>query len=86
METITLASIIVAIVGVVQVFKMTGLPSRFAPIASLLIGIAFAIYFTSGLTPQTVFDGIVAGLTACGLWSGGKATLFPGEKAVEVLG
>jgi len=77
METITIVSIVAAIMGIVQVLKVSGLPTRFAPLTSLVIGIAFLIYFNHGFDSQALFDGIVAGLMACGLWAGTKTTLSP---------
>lgn len=76
MEYITLSAFIVAIT---QVAKMTfGLTRRYIPITSLLISFAlicaFAFYSNVSLTWEMVANAMIAGLTACGLWSGIKAT------------
>jgi hypothetical protein len=67
------------IVGLVEVLKAIGLPSRWAPVAAIGCGIAIcagaalasgseagARWFEAGLS------GIVAGLAASGLYSGSK--------------
>lgn len=71
MESIALVPFIIAIV---QVVKTAGLSSRYAPLLSVALGIAFG----TGMG-QFNFDGIIhgiaIGLSASGLWSGGKAML-----------
>lgn len=58
--------------GLVQVVKTVGLPSRFAPLTS--IGIGIALVALTGVAWQIfVAQGIIVGLLASGLWSGGKA-------------
>jgi len=75
MEIVSSVSILAAIIGVVQVLKMSGLPSRFAPLASLLLGVSFSIYFLHDSSYITVFAGVVAGLTSSGLWSSSKSLI-----------
>ena len=76
METITTASVMAAVMGITQAIKILGLPSRFAPITSIAVGIAFAMFFLKeGSTPEIMFSGIVMGLFVSGLWSGTKALL-----------
>lgn len=60
-------------VGVVQVAKISGLSKRFAPVLSLICGITFMAAF-KGWDWYSVFEGLVVGLTASGLWSGAKTT------------
>lgn len=72
---IAIAAIPVAL-GLVEVAKQAGLPSRFAPIMSIVIGIG--LLFLTGQTWQlNVIQGIIVGLAACGLWSGPKALFAP---------
>ena len=78
METIfqftplVIAAIPVAL-GLVQVAKISKLPSRYAPLAALAIGIILML-FVSDLTWQAIgIQGIIVGLAASGLWSGSKA-------------
>lgn len=75
METITTASILAAVMGITQAIKMLGLPKRFAPITSVAVGVAFAMFFLKGSSPEIVFAGVVTGLVVSGLYSGGKTLL-----------
>ena len=75
METITTASVMAAVMGITQAIKMLGLPSRYAPITSIAVGIAFAMFFLKGNSPDIVFGGLVMGLMCSGIWSGTKALL-----------
>jgi len=66
------------IVGLVQVAKQSGMTSRYASLLSVLLGVAGAVGFKAGgvLTdawPLIVVGGIIAGLSAAGLYSGQKA-------------
>lgn len=63
------------IVGVVQGLKMTGLPSRWAFLVSVCIGIIYSLAFPEGTWAQDAFRGLVYGLAASGLYSGGKQTI-----------
>ena len=75
MEIVSAGSVLAAVMGITQAIKMLGLPSRFAPISSIAVGIAFAMFFLKSSSPETVFAGVVMGLTVSGLWSGSKALL-----------
>ena len=63
-------------IGLTESAKRAGLPSRFAPIASLLIGVGFnfGFKFIGVETGELIIGGVVAGLTAAGLYSGVKKT------------
>ena len=61
------------IVGITQVVKAIGMDSRFAPLVSVILGVAGA-FLISGISGGVAIGGIVAGLSACGLWSGVKTT------------
>lgn len=62
------------IIGIVEVFKRAGLNIRYAPIVGLALG-TFGAYFMFGGTVESVVQGLIAGLTASGMWSGVKTTL-----------
>ena len=66
-ETTTIA----VVLGLVQVAKYAGLPNRLAPLLSVALGL-MATLFISDLT---ILEGIIVGLSASGLFSGGKAVL-----------
>ena len=76
MEVSTQFVILVPIVlGVVQVIKKTGLSTRWSPLVSLVLGVLGAFLISQGFSTGAILEGIVAGLSAAGLWSGTKATL-----------
>jgi len=62
------------ILGLVECFKQIGLPTRLAPVASLILGVAL-MFLTTMTWQAIVVQGIIAGLMASGLWSGGKAII-----------
>jgi len=61
------------IVGIVQVAKQSGLPSRFAGLAALITGLAGGIlsarFGIDTNVPAAIASGIMAGLAAAGAWS-----------------
>jgi peptidoglycan/LPS O-acetylase OafA/YrhL len=67
------------ILGLVQMFKQSGLPSRWAAPVSVLLGIIAYVTFAAvkGATPEqwwlAVVMGITVGLAASGLYSGTRA-------------
>lgn len=60
--------------GLTQVATMTGLPSRFAALLSLLIATAVYLALAATHDAPAVVYGLMAGLSASGLYSGVKAT------------
>ena len=58
------------IVAFVQLFKEAVIPSRFLPVVAVALGLLLAWSFN-----QDLVQGIIAGFTAMGLWSGVKATV-----------
>lgn len=77
MEILTLSAFVV---GITQVLKMAfSLNTRYAPLVSILVAMAlvWAMSFFSGIAMSwaAISNGLVAGLTACGLWSGVKTSI-----------
>jgi len=62
-------------VGLVEVAKTIGLPTKYAPVASVLIGVGSSFLFPAATVAMTILFGVITGLTACGLYSGAKATI-----------
>lgn len=64
-------------VALVEVAKSTGLPTRYAPIAAIASGVMWNLLIGWGVLHQppleTVAAGVVAGLVACGAYSGVRA-------------
>lgn len=74
MQDLRLA-IIPITVGLVEILKMQGLDTKHAPVASVLIATALNIAISAAITSmsvESVIEGIVFGLSASGLYSGGK--------------
>ena len=63
------ALIIPAITGLVEAFKQTGLPTRFAPLVAIVLGVG-SHWAVPGVP---ILDGILFGLGAVGLYSGPRA-------------
>ena len=77
----TEAVIIAVIVGLVELFKQAGLPKKASPLVAIAFGIAGGvIYLFPHDTKAGIFMGLVMGLSASGLYSGGKALLEHNDK------
>lgn len=72
---IDLTIMVPVIVAIVSGVKQAGMDSKYAPILSIVLGlIAFYLLGTGDLGSR-LFEGVVAGLSASGLYSGVRATL-----------
>lgn len=72
-----------AIVALTNLAKRTGLPSRWAPLVSVLVGVAVACgdaYSTGAGYLDAVARGIILGLTASGLYD-----LMPGDPKANTV-
>lgn len=66
-------AIIPIITMLVDVIKKAGLPKKFAPLTSIILGIIFGIAFQNdGDIKNSIIIGIIMGMSASGLYSGGK--------------
>jgi len=65
------------VIGLVQVVKVTGLPKKLLPLSSIVFGVILAFVWGFGAIPYSilVIQGLIAGLTASGLWSGTKTVV-----------
>lgn len=64
------------IMGCVAVLKTAGLPKRFAPLASICLGVLGVLSIPHDpIIGVAVITGIGTGLAASGLYSGAKATV-----------
>lgn len=66
--------IIPLITGLVAVVKQAGLPSRYAPIFAIVLGIVLNLSHGTNVAEvvQSVATGVFYGLSAVGLWEAGK--------------
>ncbi len=73
---IELSSLIAAVVGIVQVLKKSfDMKTKYAPLASLVLGIASAFLFPQDVgIGITIYTGIIIGLSSSGLYSGAKTS------------
>lgn len=71
------------IIGVVQLFKILGFPSRFLPVLSIIVGIGMSyIYVDPEDFKKAFLVGLWLGLCATGMHSGFKNTMI-GENSKE---
>lgn len=63
------------IVALVEVAKRTGLTSRFAPILSVGLGLVLLGVWGGETVSLNLLEGLIAGLSASGAYSGVKATM-----------
>lgn len=66
------------VMGLVKVFREVGLPSKFAPIVSVFIGVILGLTMaieTGQSYIAGVVIGIMVGLSSCGMYDIGKKTL-----------
>lgn len=61
--------------ALVEAIKAAGLPTRLSPILALVVGAVGACALAGGVELTAIIEGIVAGLTASGLYSGGKTVI-----------
>lgn len=74
MEATALTVAVVVTIGITDIAKKVGLPVRFAPLFSLVIGVLATFLFMESISWSIVAIGVVTGLTASGAYSGAKAT------------
>ncbi|HLJ67755.1 MAG TPA: hypothetical protein VKX16_10395 [Chloroflexota bacterium] len=75
-------AVVPAVIGLTQVFKLAGLPSRFAPAIAICFGIAAALaeqYQAQLPWVQAVVVGVALGLSAVGLYSTGATWIRAGQ-------
>lgn len=69
-------ALVPVIMGIIELLKRTGVPNKYSPIIALILGVFSGFYYLAPGEPEkAVFFGIIAGLSAVGLYSGTKNTL-----------
>ncbi|WP_027724615.1 hypothetical protein [Tuberibacillus calidus] len=69
-------ALIPALVGVIQLLNLTGLPKKLSPIISLILGILIGIFYVSpGDLKTGILSGVVLCLSSLGLYSGAKNSI-----------
>lgn len=74
--------------GLVEMAKLAGLQKRFCPILAVLLGVVMGVYISAPHEPlpMAVLRGVIIGLSAVGLYSGGRNVLRWDELIVEKSG
>ena len=78
LEMSALVGIVVALTETLKQLEI--IPGKYIPLVSLFIGIALCMFAAPGNFQKAVFEGIIVGLTASGLYSSGK-NVMQGLKA-----
>jgi len=69
-------ALIPLLIAIIAVFTNLGLPKKFAPVVSVVLGIVVGIiYLAPGDIKQGVIIGLALGLSSVGLYSGTKNTM-----------
>lgn len=72
--------LIAVIVGMVELLKQLNFPHKLLPVASLLLGVVGGVaYLHPGDIKAGILMGIIMGLSASGLYSGGKTMVEKGD-------
>ncbi|MGB7604359.1 MAG: hypothetical protein WBL93_02665 [Lutisporaceae bacterium] len=67
--------IIPIIIAIVELIKGIGLPQKFSALAAVVIGVVIGVIYLHPIDIKYgIFEGVVFGLTAAGLYSGTKNT------------
>ncbi|MEI5951193.1 holin [Bacillus albus] len=65
---VSLAVMIGIVVGLSQIIKTIGLQTKYIPLLNLTLGIVLGVLFLNGDIKTNVFQGIIIGLSASGLF------------------
>ena len=70
-------ALVPVLVGLNELLKRSGVPSRFIPATSMVMAYFFAFYYLApGDFKKALLYGTILGLSSIGLFSGAKNTLF----------
>ena len=76
MELTTTAAALGIVLGLTEVLKRIIGDSRFAPLISLFLGVGIALLAVPGVNlKEVVLQGLIYGLSASGLYAGGKTVI-----------
>ena len=74
-------ALVPVLVGLNELLKRTGVPSRFIPATSMVMGYFFAFYYLApGDFKKALLYGTILGLSSIGLFSGAKNTFVAMKK------
>lgn len=79
-------AIVPIIVGITEVFKALGLPSKYGPLVSWILGLIIGFVYVAPTDPAKAFIvGSALGLSAAGLYESGK-TVYMEWKNKKITG
>lgn len=68
--------VVALVIGILEIFKRTGLNPKYIPLTSLILGIPTGVLlFSEGDLKKGVVIGVFIGLSSIGLYSGTKNTV-----------
>ena len=74
--TMTIPLLVSVIIAFNQLMKNAGLPTKYIPLISMILGIGAGFFFLPGVNIQeTIFNGIAIGLGSNGLFDFAKSTI-----------
>ena len=87
MEIITtgITTITALCIGITEAIKRVGLPSKYSPLISLVIGIGLSFLSITDTMTNKILTGIMCGLMASGLYSMGNSTYKEIKKGQSVI-
>lgn len=75
-------TVIPAIIFIIWIVIQVGLPKKYAPVVSLILGVAAGLIFV-GLSPEGFVAGVLLGAAAVGFHSGTKNVIEGGTNNVR---
>jgi hypothetical protein len=71
------------IIGLVAVFKRIGIPNKYLPLMSLLIGLLFSFLLEDTDWKESILKGLFLGLSSVGLYSSSKTLIVEKKGNIE---
>lgn len=67
--------VVPVIIAIVELIKGLGMPKKFSALIAVIVGMVIGVFYLHPLDiKMAIFDGVIYGLTASGLYSGAKNT------------
>lgn len=73
-------AIIPLLIGLIEVFKLAGLPKKYVPFVSVILGLLFGIFYLTSNLKEGIVIGLMFGLSATGLYSSTKNIINQTDK------
>lgn len=75
-----IAIIIAVVLALTEFTKRMGIPAKYQPAISLLLGLLAGVFYVSGSLKEQILIGIMIGLSAAGLFDQSKIVTKKGDK------